>query len=58
VNSPLLTGPGAKGTTVLDGVMHIPRAERGRDPVRAVFAVSVVSCLRRGRTRHLRGCRL
>ncbi|MCW8155195.1 hypothetical protein D7243_03255 [Stutzerimonas stutzeri] len=25
--------------------MHIPRAERGRDPERAVFAVSVVSCL-------------
>jgi len=45
VNSPLLAGPGAKGTTVLDGVMHIPRAERGRDPERAVFAASVVSCL-------------
>jgi len=41
----LLQEPAAKGTTVLDGVMHIPRAERGRDPERAVFAASVVSCL-------------
>ncbi|CEG55022.1 hypothetical protein PXNS11_60199 [Stutzerimonas xanthomarina] len=51
VNSPLLTGPGAKGTTVLDGVMHIPRAERGRDPERAVFAASVVLVWRLDRTK-------